>query len=168
MANKDKTSADRNVATNRRAFHDYFIDDKIEAGIELLGPEVKSVRAHHVSLGEAHAEIRSGEVWLIGAHITPYKAAAHIIIEPVRTRRLLLTKAEIRRLERQVQQKGYTLVPLRMFFAPSGYAKVEIGLARGKKMYDKRETIAERDAERRTQRALSDYNKHGGKGGDDG
>lgn len=167
MANKDKITADRNIASNRRAFHDYFIDDKIEAGIELLGPEVKSARAHHVSLGEAHAEIRQGEVWLLGAHFTPYKNAA-TQVDPVRTRKLLLTKAEIRRLERQVQQKGYTIVPLRMYFAPSGYAKVEIGLARGKKMFDKRETIAERDAERRTARALSEYNKHGGKGGDDG
>lgn len=164
---KDKTGADRNIATNRRAFHDYFIDDKLDAGIELLGPEVKSARAHHVSLGESHAEIRRGEVWLIGAHFTPYKAAA-AVIDPVRPRKLLLTKAEIHRLERQVQQKGYTIVPLRMYFAPSGYAKVEIGLARGKKMYDKRESIAERDAERRTQRALSEYNKQGAKGGDDG
>lgn len=166
MANKDNDTTDRAVASNRRAYHDYFIDDKIEAGIELLGPEVKSVRARHVSLGESHAEVRHGEVWLVGAHITPYKAAAHIIIEPIRTRRLLLTKAEIRRLERQVQQKGYTLVPLRMYFAPSGYAKVELGLARGKKMYDKRESIAERDAERRTLREQSDYNKKGAKGGD--
>jgi len=166
VAKKDNESTDRNVASNRRAYHDYFIDDKLEAGIELLGPEVKSVRARHVSLGESHAEVRQGEVWLVGAHITPYKAAAHIIIEPVRTRRLLLTKAEIRRLERQVQQKGYTLVPLRMYFAPSGYAKVELGLARGKKMFDKREAIAERDAERRTQREQSDYNKMGARGGD--
>lgn len=166
MANKDKDTTDRAVASNRRAYHDYFIDDKLEAGIELLGPEVKSVRARHVSLGEAHAEVRLGEVWLVGAHITPYAAAAHVTIEPVRTRRLLLTKAEIRRLERQVQQKGYTIVPLRMYFSPSGYAKVELGLARGKKMYDKRDSIAERDAERRTAREQSDYNKKGSGGGD--
>jgi SsrA-binding protein len=158
VANKDKVSEDRNVATNRRAFHDYFIDDTIDAGIALLGSEVKSVRAHHVSLIESHAEIREGEVWLYGANITAY-AAARDKVEPVRPRKLLLTKAEIHRLDRQVRQKGYTLIPLRMYFAPSGYAKVELGLARGKKMYDKRETIAERDAERRTERAVSDYNK---------
>jgi SsrA-binding protein len=165
VANKDKTANERNIASNRRAFHDYFIDDRIEAGIELRGPEVKSVRAHHVTLTEAHAVIREGEVWLMGAHINPYKASREQT-EPGRPRKLLLTKAEIHRLERQVQQKGITLIPLRMYFAPSGYAKVEIGLARGKKMYDKRETIAERDAERRTQRALSEYNKSGGRGGD--
>lgn len=167
MAKKDADSTDRAVATNRRAYHDYFIDEKIEAGIELLGPEVKSARARHVSLGEAHAEVRGGEVWLLGAHMTPYQAAAHITLDPLRTRRLLLTKNEIRKLERQVQQKGYTIVPLRMYFAPSGYAKVELGLARGKKMYDKREAIAERDAERRALREQSDYNRRGGRGGDD-
>lgn len=166
MSKTEQAGSDRNVATNRRAYHDYFIDDKIEAGIELLGPEVKSVRARHVSLGEAHAEIREGQVWLLGAHITPYKAAAHVHLDPVRNRRLLLTKAEIRRLDRQLRQKGYTLVPLRMYFAASGYAKVEIGLARGKKMYDKREAIAERDAQRRTERALSEHEKTRSKGGD--
>jgi SsrA-binding protein len=167
VANKDKGSSDGTVASNRRAYHDYFIDDKIEAGIELLGPEVKSARARHVSLGESHAEIKGGEVFLIGAHMTPYKAA-QTPVDPVRTRKLLLTRKEIQRLERQVQQKGYTLVPLRMYFGPSGYAKVELGLARGKKMFDKRETIAERDAERRTERAMADYNKRGAKGGDEG
>lgn len=166
MARKDKPSTDRNIASNRRAFHDYFIDEKIEAGIVLLGPEVKSVRAHHVSLSEAHAEIREGEVWLFGAHITPYKAAAYTPHEPVRPRKLLLTRREIERLDRQVRQKGYTLVPLRMFFAPSGYAKVELGLARGKKQYDKRESLAERDAERRTERALRDFEKSRSRGGE--
>lgn len=158
MASKNTSSPDRSVATNRRAYHDYFIDDKIQAGIELLGPEVKSARAHHVSLSEAYAEIREGEVWLIGMHMTPYKAAQSAI-DPLRTRRLLLKREEIRRLERRVRQKGYTLVPLRMYFAPSGYAKIELGLARGKRQYDKREAIAEREAERRTERAVREYQK---------
>lgn len=161
----DKSAPDRSVATNRRAYHDYFIDEKIQAGIELVGPEVKSVRAHHVSLGEAHAQIKEGEVWLIGAHINPYSSARDNV-DPVRPRRLLLTKREIARLDRQVKQKGYTLIPLRMYFADSGYAKVELGLARGKRMFDKRESIAERDAQRRTERAVREFERSRPKGGE--
>jgi len=156
---KEAKEKDRLVASNRRAFHDFFIDDTVEAGIALLGPEVKSVRAHHVSLGEAYAEIREGEVWLVGMHIRPYAATGHQPQDPIRPRKLLLTKGEIRRLHRQVRQKGYTLVPLRMFFAASGYAKVELGLARGKRQYDKREAIAERDAQRRDDRALREHER---------
>lgn len=167
MTDKHEKQKDRVAASNRRAYHDFFIDDKIEAGIALLGPEVKSVRAHHVSLTEAHAEIRNGEVWLYGVNITPYKAATNIPQEPVRPRKLLLTKGEIRRLHRQVQQKGYTLVPLRMYFAASGYAKVELGLARGKRQYDKREAIAEREAKRRDERAVRDHERSRKKGGGD-
>lgn len=166
MADKAGKDGDRLVASNRRAFHDFFIDDKVEAGIVLLGPEVKSVRAHHVSLTEAHAEIREGEVWLIGVHIRPYDATGHQPQDPLRPRKLLLTRSEIRRLERQVRQKGYTLVPLRMFFGASGYAKVELGLARGKRQYDKREAIAERDAQRRDERALREHERGREKGGD--
>lgn len=167
MTGKTEQPKDRVAATNRRAYHDFFIDDKVEAGIALLGPEVKSVRAHHVSLSDAHAEIRDGEVWLLGVHITPYKSATNVSLEPVRPRKLLLTRAEIRRLLRQVQQKGYTLIPLRMYFGPSGYAKVEIGLARGKRQYDKREAIAERDAQRRDERAIRDHERSRAKGGGD-
>lgn len=159
VADKEDKQRDRVAATNRRAFHDFFIDDKVEAGIALLGPEVKSVRAHHVSLSEAHAEIRDGEVWLLGVHIKPYTATSHTELDPVRPRKLLLTKGEIGRLDRQVRQKGYTLVPLRIYFAPSGYAKVELGLARGKRQFDKRESIAEREAERQDQRALREHEK---------
>lgn len=154
------------VATNRRAQHDYFIEDKIEAGIVLMGPEVKSVRAHHVNLAEAYAEVREGEVWLQGMHITPYEATAHGAPPAVRPRKLLLTKSEIRRLERQVRQKGYTLVPLRMYFAPSGYAKIEIGLARGKRLYDKREALAEREEQRRGEREWREWERRRQKGGD--
>ena len=162
-----KDTPDRVAASNRRAFHDFFIDDKVEAGIALLGPEVKSVRAHHVSLSEAHAEIRDGEVWLLGVHIKPYEATGHADLEPVRPRKLLLTRGEIDRLDRQVRQKGYTLVPLRMYFAPSGYAKVELGLARGKRQYDKREALAEREAQRQDDRALRDHEKSRHQGGGD-
>jgi SsrA-binding protein len=166
VADKDGKDKDRLVASNRRAYHDFFIDDKIEAGIVLLGPEVKSVRAHHVSLTESHAEIRDGEVWLVGTHIRPYAATGHQPQDPLRPRKLLLTRGEIRRLDRQVRQKGYTLVPLRMFFGGSGYAKVELGLARGKRQYDKREAIAERDAKRRDERAVRDHERQRQKGGD--
>lgn len=156
---KDRPSADRNAATNRRAFHEYAVEDKIEAGIALIGPEVKSIRAHHLTLTDAYAEIRSGEVWLVGVQITPYRAATHIDVNPTRDRKLLLQKGEIQRLERQVRQKGYTLIPLRVYFSPSGYAKVELGLCRGKRQYDKREAIQERDAERRVERAVKEFEK---------
>ncbi len=144
------------VATNRRARHDYFIDDTIEAGIVLQGPEVKSVRARHVSLSEAYATVEDGEVWLHGMRISPYQPAVHQNPPPTRSRKLLLKKQEIRRLARRVREKGYTLIPLRMYFAPSGYAKVELGLCKGKTKYDKRETIAKREYERRKQQALSE------------
>jgi len=166
VSDKDGKSKDGQIASNRRAFHDFFIDDKVEAGIVLLGPEVKSVRAHHVSLAEAHAEIREGEVWLIGMHVRPYEATGHQALDPLRPRKLLLTRSEIRRLDRQVRQKGYTLVPLRMFFGASGYAKVELGLARGKRQYDKREAIAERDAQRRDERAVREHERRRERGGD--
>lgn len=160
MSRKDATG-DRVAATNRRAFHDYAVEDRVVAGIALAGPEVKSIRAHHVNLTDAHAEIRDGEVWLIGMQISHYKAATHVPVDPLRERKLLLHKQEIRRLERQVRQKGYTLIPLRLFFAASGYAKVELGLCRGKRQYDKREAIAEREAQRRTDRAVREFERSG-------
>jgi SsrA-binding protein len=166
VSDKDDKDKGGLIANNRRAYHDFFIDDKVEAGIVLLGPEVKSVRAHHVSLAEAHAEIREGEVWLLGMHVRPYDATGHQPQDPLRMRKLLLTRGEIRRLDRQVRQKGYTLVPLRMFFGASGYAKVELGLARGKRQYDKREAIAERDAQRRDERAVRDHERRRERGGD--
>jgi SsrA-binding protein len=161
VTTKEPATEDHRVATNRRALHDYAVEDRIDAGLALVGPEVKSVRAHHVSLTDAHAEIRDEEVWLIGMHITPYRAATHVNLDPLRERKLLLQKSEIRRLARRVRQKGYTLIPLRLYFAPSGYAKVEIGLCRGKHQYDKREAIAERDAKRRADRALREVGKLG-------
>jgi SsrA-binding protein len=144
------------VATNRRAYHEYFVEDKIEAGIVLVGPEVKSVRAHQVSLGEAYASIDAGELWIHGMRIAPYKPATRENVEPARPRKLLLRRSELGRLARQVREKGFTLIPLRMYFGESGYAKIELGLCRGKRQYDKREAIAERDYERRKQQALSE------------
>ena len=161
MAKKTTGTTGGNVASNRKALHDYTVEERLEAGIALQGPEVKSVRAHHVTLTDAHAELRPDGVWLINAHITPYRAATHVTLDPLRPRRLLLGRGEIRRLERQVRQKGYTLIPLRMYFSASGYAKVELGLCRGKRQYDKREALAERDAQRRSERALVEFEKAG-------
>lgn len=151
--------ANETVATNRRARHEYHILDTIEAGIVLTGPEVKSVRAHRVSLAEAYAAVEDGEVWVHSMHIAKYNPGQHTRQDPTRPRKLLLHKRQIRRLERDVQQKGVTLIPLRMYFAPSGYAKIALGVCKGKREYDKREAIKRRDEQRREQRAIADHFK---------
>jgi len=143
----------RPVATNRRARHEYWIEETHEAGIALTGTEVKSLRAGHVNLADAFARVEGGEAWLHHLHISPYEQGNIQNHDPMRTRKLLLHKREILRLGARVQQRGYTLVPLRIYFR-RGVAKVELGLARGRHTYDKRERIAERDAERRIARAL--------------
>jgi SsrA-binding protein len=148
---------DTTVATNRRAYHDYFVEDKLEAGIALAGSEVKSVRAHHVSLQEAFIEIRKGEAWAVGMRISPYQTGAgQPDLLPDRPRKLLLRRRELEQLDRHVRQKGSTLIPLRMYFSEGGYAKVEVGVCRGKRQYDKREALKERDERRRTDRALAE------------
>ncbi len=153
MAEKDDDGDLRLVATNRRARHEYWIEETHEAGIALTGTEVKSLRAGHVILGDAFARIDRGEAWLLHLHISPYEQGNIQNHDPMRTRKLLLHKREIARLGDRVQQRGYTLVPLRIYFR-RGVAKVELGLARGRHTYDKRERIAERDAARRIERAL--------------
>lgn len=135
------------VASNRKASHEYFLLDHFEAGISLQGSEIKSIRAGQMSLNEAYVRVEEGQAWLIDAHIAPYTQAARFNHTPRRPRRLLLHSAEIRRLEDQVRQKGVTVVPTRVYLK-DGRAKVEIAIAKGKKLYDKRETIAKRDAER--------------------
>jgi SsrA-binding protein len=145
------------VATNRRAHHEYHINDRLEAGIELTGPEVKSVRAHRVSLAEAYATVEGDQAWLMNMHIAEYGSGGYAVQNPTRRRRLLLHKREIRRLAREVQQKGVTLVPLRMYFSPRGYAKVELCLCTGKREYEKRESIKKRDEQRRTDQAVADH-----------
>jgi len=147
--------APETVATNRRAGYDYFIDETMEVGIVLEGSEVKSVRAHRVSLQETYAAVEGGQVWVHNMHIAPYENSQDES-DPRRSRKLLLRKSEIRRLERKVRQKGYTLIPLRMYFSGSGYAKIALGLCRGKRQYDKREAIRAREFERRKQRALEE------------
>ncbi len=146
--------AARDITVNRKAYHDYFIDETMEAGISLTGSEIKSVRAGKVSVREAYVRPQDRELWLWNAHIAPYEAASFFQHEPRRPRKLLLHRDQITYLTSKVKEKGYTLVPLKLYFKERGnYLKVEIGLARGKKLYDKREAIAKRDAERDMDRA---------------
>jgi SsrA-binding protein len=139
------------VALNRRARHDYAIDETIEAGLVLTGTEIKSIRAGRVNLAEAYARIERGEAWLIGAHIATYEQGNRNNHEPTRTRKLLLHRDQIAELIGRTQAKGFTLVPLRLYLR-DGIAKLEIGVARGKKTHDKRRAIAERDMRRDLQR----------------
>jgi SsrA-binding protein len=139
------------VATNRKAKFEYFLFDIFEAGIELQGSEIKSIRAGQMSLGEAYVKVEDSQAWLMDAHIAPYEQANRFNHVPRRPRRLLLHKKEIRKLWNDVRQKGMTIVPTRVYLK-GGRAKVEIALARGKKLYDKREAIAKRDRERDTAR----------------
>ncbi len=139
------------VANNKKAYHDYFIEDKIEAGISLAGTEVKSLRMGKCSIKESFLRIEKGEVYIYGMHISPYAQGNIFNKDPLRVRKLLLHRAEIRKLEGKIAEKGYTLVPLQVYFSGS-YAKVEIGLAKGKKLYDKRQDIAKKDARREAER----------------
>ncbi len=141
----------RVVVTNRKARHEYEIVDSYEVGIALKGTEVKSIREGKVSLADAYARFRRGELWLIGMHIAPYKNAAFEPVDPLRDRKLLLHKRELKKLFRQVEEKGVTLIPLKVYFKRH-LVKVEIGLARGKRKYDKRAAIAERDQKRDMER----------------
>jgi SsrA-binding protein len=141
------------VASNRRARHDYFIDATYEAGVVLSGTEVKSLRAGRASLVDGYAAIRDGEVWLHNVHIPEYDAGTWTNHQPRQARKLLLHRREIGELVKATQQKGMTLVPLSLYFK-DGYAKVEIGVARGKRHYDKRQALAARDARRETDRAV--------------
>jgi SsrA-binding protein len=149
----------KSIANNKKAYHDYFVDQTFECGIELTGTEVKSLRANGVSLRESYATIKRGEVWLLGVHVTPYAQGNRSNVEPDRARKLLLHKKEIRYLLGKTKEKGNTLVPLKMYFAANNLAKVEIGLARGKKNYDKRADIAEKDQKRDVERALRERQK---------
>jgi SsrA-binding protein len=141
------------IADNRRARHDYHLTDRIEAGIVLTGTEVKSLRDGRVSLQQAYADVREGEVWLVGATISPYEQASADAHDPDRDRKLLLHRKEIASLIGKVTQRGFTLVPTRLYFK-NGRAKVELALAKGKELHDKRRDIARRDADRQIERAL--------------
>jgi SsrA-binding protein len=137
----------RVAISNRKARHDYFILDTLEAGLVLKGTEVKSLRNGNANLQDSHAVVKNGEVWLIGMHISPYEHGSFENHDPRRTRKLLLSKREIRRLFAKVQEKGLTIVPLAVYFK-GPYAKVELAIAQGKKSYDKREALKQRDAKR--------------------
>ncbi|MCX8033068.1 MAG: SsrA-binding protein SmpB [Thermoleophilia bacterium] len=141
------------VAQNKKAFHDYHIEETMEAGIALTGTEVKSLRAGRVNLRDSYAAVEKGELWLLGAHISPYEQGNIFNHDPVRPRKLLMHKYEIRRLLGKVQRAGYTLVPTKIYFK-NGKAKVEIALAKGKTLYDKRQAIAKKEAEREMERAF--------------
>ena len=153
--NSDAADGIRVITTNRKARHDYQILETVEAGIALVGTEVKSLRAGRVNLKDSYAEIRDTEMFLVGAHISPYEEANRFNHEPERQRRLLLHRREILRFGAKTREKGLTLVPLRMYFK-ANRVKVELGLARGKRMYDKRQAIAQRDAKRELDRALKE------------
>jgi SsrA-binding protein len=146
---------DKTVAINRRARHEYAVDETLEAGLVLSGTEIKSIRAGRVSLAEAYARIEHGEAWLIGAHIAPYEQGNRNNHEPIRTRKLLLHRDQIAELVGRTQAKGYTLVPLKLYIR-NGMAKLELGIARGRKAHDKRRVIAERDMRRELERATKE------------
>lgn len=141
------------VCQNRKAYHDYSIEETIEAGVQLLGTEVKSLREGRANLKDSYAIIKNSDVLLLNCHISPYSHGNIMNHDPLRTKRLLLHKKEIERLRGKVQQKGYSLIPLKIYFK-GPYAKIEIGLARGKKQYEKRETIKEREAKRAIEKAM--------------
>ena len=157
MATKNrKTSAGerfKDVARNRRALHEYEITDRVEAGLVLQGSEVKGLRDRGATISDAYVQIRGGEAWLVGAHISEYDNAGYGGHDPRRTRKLLLHRREIERLASALAEKGLSLVPLRLYFS-DGRAKIELGLGRGKTLYDKRRTMAERDAKREADRAI--------------
>ena len=153
MATTEEKTGTKLIAQNRRARHDYFIEETVEAGIMLTGTEVKSCRAGKVTLSDAYAHISDGEAWLLQCHIAPYSHGNRMNHDPLRKRKLLLHRKEIERLHAKVSQEGKTLVPTRVYFK-HGLAKVELGVAKGKKSHDKRDTIAKRDAERSIARNL--------------
>lgn len=155
----DNKKPSSTIAVNKRARHDYFIEDTFEAGLALEGWEVKSLRAGRAQLTESYVHVREGEAWLLGAHVTPLNTAStHIHPDPTRTRKLLLHRHELDRLVGAVERKGYTLVPLNLHWS-RGRAKLEVGLAKGKKQHDKRATTKERDWQRQKARILKSTNQ---------
>ncbi|MBP3206093.1 MAG: SsrA-binding protein SmpB [Lachnospiraceae bacterium] len=146
-----KNEPQKLVANNKKAYHDYFIDETYETGVALHGTEVKSIRMGKCSIKESFVRIENGEVFVYGMHVSPYEKGNLFNKDPLRVKKLLMHRQEINRLEGRIKEKGYTLVPLQVYFK-NGKVKVEIGLARGKKLYDKREAIAKKDARRETER----------------
>ena len=154
----NKKQATKIVAQNKKAYHDYFVDDKYEAGIALYGTEVKSIRQGSINLKDSYCSVKNGELFVIGMHISPYEKGNIFNREPLRDRKLLMHKREIMKLGGLVTQKGYTLVPLSLYFSGKN-VKVELGLCRGKKLYDKRDSIAEKQADREMDRRMKDTSR---------
>lgn len=148
---------DKVVATNKKAYHDYFVEDTYEAGIVLVGSEVKSVRKGAVNLKDSYAIIKGNEVFLLGVHISPYEKGSSFNEDPLRTRKLLLNRQEINKIRGKIEIKGYTLVPLKMYFKQS-LVKVELGICKGKELHDKRQAIKTREENRNIQRIKKEYN----------
>ena len=157
MAEKKQTS--RIITQNRKAWHDYFVDEKYEAGIALYGTEVKSIRQGSVNLKDSYCSIKNGELFVVGMHVSPYEKGNIFNREPLRERKLLMHKKEIAKLGGLITQKGYTLVPLSLYFSGKN-VKVEVGLCRGKKLYDKRDSAAEKQANREMDRRLKDQSRY--------
>ena len=146
------------IATNKKAFHDYFVEERYECGVALFGTEVKSVRLGKVNLKESWAQVRKGEVWVEGMHISPYEQGNIFNRDPLRPKKLLLHKKEIRKLDSLVMRQGYTLVPLGVYLK-DGRMKIQLGLCKGKQLHDKRDSMAKRDSDREIQRALRSRQK---------
>lgn len=159
MADKKK-EPQKTAAQNKKAWHDYFVEEKYEAGVSLCGTEIKSIRRGAVNLKDSYCSFSGGELFAVGVHISPYEQGNRFNHEPLRDKKLLMHKREIMKLQGLVQQKGYTLIPLSMYFSGS-YIKMEIGLCRGKKLYDKRDADAERQASRDIDRHMKDRHYEG-------
>lgn len=158
MAEKKKVQ--KIIAQNKKAWHDYFVDEKYEAGVVLTGTEIKSVRAGAVNLKDSYCSFENGEIFAVGVHISPYEQGNRFNHIPLRDKKLLMHRREILKLQGRVQQKGFSVIPLSLYFSGS-YVKMEIGLCRGKKLYDKRESDAERQADRTMERHLKDRSYEG-------
>ena len=148
----------RTVAQNRKAYHDYFVEEKIECGISLFGKKKKSIRQGRVNLKESWAQVRKGEIWVEGMHISPYEQGNIFNRDPLRAKKLLLHRREIHKLEAQVMRQGFTLVPLELYFK-NGRVKMQLGLCKGKQLHDKRDSMARKDSEREIQHALREKQK---------
>ena len=158
MAEKKK-EGQKIIAQNKKAYHDYFVEEKYEAGIALAGTEVKSIRAGGVNLKDSYCSFEGGEIFAVGMHISPYEHGNIFNTDPMREKKLLMHRREILKLQGLVQQKGFTVVPLSLYFSGS-HVKVELGLCRGKKLYDKRDSLAEKQAGREMERRMKDQSKY--------
>ncbi len=147
------------IASNKKARHDYFIENTYEAGLVLTGTEIKSIRQGKVNLKESYARIENGEAFVYSMNISPYDHGNIYNVDPMRPRKLLLNRAELRKIDAKLQQQGLTLIPLQLYLNEKGYAKLQVGVARGKKLYDKRQDIAKRDANRTIDRVLKSRNR---------